>query len=69
MFLNLDKYANLKFTDDGYLVSNGCYLGVKDDNDFDWYGDLDLCKENLKPVLNVRALDGMLDYIDFVQCK
>lgn len=36
-----EKIKDLEFTNEGYLISNGCYLGVKGDN-FDWYGNYDL---------------------------
>lgn len=67
MTFDLNKLSDLEFTDDGYLVSNGCYLGVKDDDDFDWYGNIELCRDNLKPVLNIKVLDDMLDYIDYMK--
>ena len=44
----MNEIKGLEYTEDGYIVSNGQYIGLKDDNEWDWYGNIDLARNNLK---------------------
>lgn len=58
-----------EYTNDGYIISNGLYIGLVNDNDFDWYGNIELARMNLKPIININVLNDIKDYIEFVQNK
>lgn len=58
-----------KYTEDGYIVSNGQYIGLKDDSDWDWYGNIELARLNLKPIINMNIIKDIKDYIEFVQTR
>lgn len=62
----MNKFQGLEFTNDGYIISNGCYIGLKGD-EWDWYGDIDLAREMLKPIINMNIIADIKDYLDFVQ--
>lgn len=57
-----EKLKDLTFTEDGYIVKGDYYIGLKGD-EFEWYGDYELCKENLEPFINVNVLDNILDFL------
>lgn len=59
-------FEGFEYTEDGYIVSNGQYIGIKDD-DWDWYGNIDLVRENLKPIINMNIIKDIKDYMEFVQ--
>lgn len=42
----MNEIKGLEYTEDGYIVSNGQYIGLKDDNEWEWYGNIDLARKN-----------------------
>lgn len=64
----LGVFDKFEFTEDGYVVSNGCYLGLKcGEDDWDWYEDYNLCKKNLEPIINMDIIISISEYIWFIQ--
>lgn len=60
-------FEGFEYTQDGYIVSNGQYIGLESDDEFNWYGDIELARENLKPIINMKVINDIKDYIKFVQ--
>lgn len=63
----MNKFEGFEYTEDGYIRSNGQYIGLKDDNDWEWYGNIDLVRKKLKPIINMAAIQEIKEYVDFVQ--
>jgi hypothetical protein len=57
-------FKEFEYTKDGYIISpHGQYIGLKNENEFDWYGDIELTRQNLKPIINMNVLNEIRDYI------
>lgn len=57
----------LEYTKDGYIISNGQYIGMRNKDEFDWYGNIELAREHLDPIVNMNIIRDIKDYIEFVQ--
>lgn len=62
----MNEIKGLEYTEYGYIVSNGQYIGLKDDNEWEWYGNIDLARKKLKPVININVIEDIRDYINFI---
>lgn len=62
----MNEFQGLEFTNDGYAISNGYYIGLKGD-EWDWYGNIELAREMLRPIINMDIITDIKDYIDFVK--
>ena len=60
-------FEKFEYTEEGYIISNGQYIGLRNEDDFDWYGDIELARQYLKPVINMKVLSDIKDYIKFNQ--
>lgn len=49
-------FREFEYTEDGYIIANGCYIGLQGD-EWDWYGNIDLARENLKPIINIHVYE------------
>ncbi|MGL5712233.1 MAG: hypothetical protein ACRCX2_04385 [Paraclostridium sp.] len=53
----------MEFTEDGYVVCNGLFIGLVEDG-WEWYGDYDKCKEKTMPVINFKEIESIKEYVD-----
>lgn len=56
------KLGDYIFTEDGYIVEDGYYIGVNGDK-FECHGDYELCKKELEPIIKVEYLDKLENYM------
>lgn len=62
--MNLLK--EFQFTEDGYIVSDGVYIGVRADDEWDWLSNYKMCQSNLKPIINMKAINDIKRYLETI---
>lgn len=62
----MEILKEFQFTDEGYIKSHDIYIGMRDDNEWDWLSNYDMCKSCLKPIINMAAIHDIKRYLE---CK